>query len=70
MLRPVLPFHHEGKTIYPIGNWIGWYFSEEMYNANKYGYIFNIIKGYTFNKGNSFSGYVKHMYDLRIKYLK
>jgi|ERR1700733_2009034 len=22
MLRPVLPFHHEGKTIYPVGNWL------------------------------------------------
>ena len=41
-----------------------------MYNAKKYGYILNIIKGYTFNKGNSFSGYVKYIYDLRMKYLK
>jgi DNA polymerase type B, organellar and viral len=28
MLRPVLPYHHEGKTIYPVGSWNGTYFSE------------------------------------------
>jgi len=30
MLKPVLPFHHLGKTIYPVGNWKGTYFSEEL----------------------------------------
>lgn len=30
MLKPVLPYHFEGKTIYPVGNWSGWYFSEEL----------------------------------------
>lgn len=30
MLRLVLPYHFEGKTIYPVGTWSGWYFSEEL----------------------------------------
>lgn len=28
--RPMLPFKHEGKTIFPTGEWIATYFSEEL----------------------------------------
>lgn len=37
MLRPVLFYYHEGKTIYPVGTWKGIYFSEELnqYFMNK-----------------------------------
>lgn len=27
ILKPILPYKHEGKTIYPTGHWIGVYFS-------------------------------------------
>jgi hypothetical protein len=30
MLRPVLPFHKKGNTIYPVGTWYATYFSEEL----------------------------------------
>jgi len=30
MVRPVLPFHSNGKTIYPVGSWKSVYFSEEL----------------------------------------
>lgn len=30
MLKPLLPFKYEGKTIYPTGMWRGIYFSEEL----------------------------------------
>jgi DNA polymerase type B, organellar and viral len=36
------------KTIAPIGNWEDMIFSEEMKNAVKYGYKFEILWGYTF----------------------
>ena len=39
------------RTISPIGNWSGKYFSDELYNAQKYGYKFKIKIGYLFKKG-------------------
>lgn len=36
----------------------------------KYGYQFEILKGYQFKKGNIFSDYIYKMYDLRMKYEK
>jgi hypothetical protein len=54
------------KTISPIGKWTGWYFSEEIYNAIKFGYKFKIIKGYLFDKGYIFTDYVNTLYDLKL----
>jgi hypothetical protein len=31
------------KSISPTGNWEGMYFSEELYNAEKYGYKFEVL---------------------------
>ena len=62
MLRPVLPFHLDGKTIYPTGTWEGVYFSEELKAVEKLGYEIALIKGYEFSKTNYFSGYVKTFY--------
>jgi len=53
------------RTIAPIGSWKGWYFSEELYNAEKYGYKFNILRGYTFNKGYIFPDYVDTLYKIK-----
>jgi hypothetical protein len=58
------------KSIYPTGNWEGMYFSEELYNAKKYGYSFEILWGYTFEKGNIFQEYVDSLYSLRLQYPK
>jgi hypothetical protein len=58
------------RTIAGLGSWTGWVFSEELYNAMKYGYTFKIIKGYLFNKGNLFCDYVNKMYNLRLQYDK
>jgi len=58
------------KTIAGLGTWEGWIFSEEVLNATKYGYTFEIIKGYQFERGNLFKGYVEKMYSLRLQYSK
>ena len=58
------------RTIAGLGNWSGWIFSEEMFNAMKFGYKFNILRGYLFNKGNLFNEYVNKMYNLRLQYDK
>ena len=33
--RPLLPVKYEGKTIFPTGQWVGTYFSEELKAAKK-----------------------------------
>lgn len=38
------------RTVSPIGKWSGWYFSEEINNAIKYGYSFDFKEGYLFKK--------------------
>ena len=65
MLRPVLPFHHEGKTIYPVGTWKGVYFSEELKAVVSLGYQVTLIKGYEFSKFNPFNNYVNHFYNIK-----
>jgi hypothetical protein len=58
------------RTIAGLGTWSGWIFSAEMDNAMKYGYTFEIIKGYEFNKADIFSKYINKMYSLRLQYPK
>lgn len=58
------------RTIAGLGEWDGWISSMEMTNAIKYGYTFQVIRGYTFNKGYLFKEYVDKMYELRSTYAK
>ena len=53
------------KTIAPVGCWEDMLFSEELYNAEKYGYKFNILWGYTFNSENIFKEYVDFLYFIK-----
>lgn len=56
------------RTIAALGSWYAWIYSEEMYNAIKFGYQFEVIRGYTFNKANLFKEYVNKMFALRSEY--
>jgi hypothetical protein len=58
------------RTVAALGTWNGWIFSAEMDNAVKFGYTFEILKGYEFNKGYIFKEYVNTMYELRLQYDK
>ena len=58
------------RTIAGLGSWMGWVFSEEMDNAMKYGYTFEILHGYQFEKGYIYKDYITKMYDLRLQYPK
>ena len=42
-------------TLSPLGEWTGWYQSEEIKNAEKYGYKFEILRGYKFEKAIIFN---------------
>ncbi len=56
------------RTIAPLGTWSDMLFSEEILNAEKYGYKFDILWGYTFEKSNIFKDYVNFLYNLRSQY--
>lgn len=53
------------RTISPLGTWTGTYFSEEIYNAMKYGYTFEILRGYTFERKNIFKDYISDLYEIK-----
>ena len=58
------------RTVAGLGSWTGWIFSGEMDNALRFGYEFEILKGYQFERGYIFEEYVNKMYDLRMHYEK
>jgi hypothetical protein len=68
---PLLQLRYETKngtkTIAPTGTWHGIYFSEELYNAQKHGYTFKVIRGYLFKPRKIFSEYVDALYDLKVQ---
>lgn len=72
--NPLLQIRTETKngkrTISPLGNWTGFYFSEEIYNTMKLGYTFNVLRGYIFNKDIIFNEYVDILYDLKVNNIK
>jgi hypothetical protein len=63
LLKPLLPYKHEGKTIFPTGTWIGVYFSEELKAVQKYGYKLTLINGYEYSQISLFNKYVEHFYN-------
>jgi hypothetical protein len=58
------------RTMAPTGSWKDMIFSEELYNAEKFRYKFNILWGYTFERKNIFKEYVDTLYNLRLQYSK
>ena len=57
-------------TIAPLGEWEDMIFSAELDNAIKFGYQFEILWGYTFERKNIFKEYVDTLFALRQKYPK
>ena len=75
ILHPIIQTHvkigNSTRTISPIGSWENMIFSEELKNAIKYGYKFEILWGYTFEESKIFTNYVDYLYhNLRMKYHK
>lgn len=74
IMHPIIQIKHKGasgiRTISPVGTFTMWIFSEEMYNAQQFGYVFEILEGYKFEKAKVFAGYVETLYSLRLQYDK
>jgi hypothetical protein len=58
------------RTISPIGSWTSVYFSEEIFNAMKFGYKFEILRGYTFDRKNIFKNYIADLTKINQSYNK
>jgi len=64
----LLPVRYKLGIIFPLGNWDGWYFSEELKFAQENGYKITVINGYNFNKVKGvFTDYVKDIYAIKAK---
>jgi len=72
--HPILQTHYKTKdgmrTVSPLGKFESWFFSEELYNAEKYGYKFEILRGYLFENDYIFKDYVDILYKMRLQYPK
>lgn len=72
LAHPILQVKHNTgqgiRTISPLGNWKGMYFSEELKNASKYGYKYKIFSGYLFEKFDIFAGFIKDIYKIKESY--
>jgi len=58
------------RTVAPLGTWSDMVFSEEMYNAIKFGYKFEVLWGYTFESDYVFDSFVNDLYKIRLDYPK
>lgn len=65
IVNPILPVKVDGTTIYPEGTWTAWYYGEEIKNAIKLGYQFEILEGYLFEGNDLFSNYVNRLNQIK-----
>lgn len=74
LLHPILQIHYKTpsgiRTISPLGSFEGWFFSKELENAKNFGYNYEILRGYIFEKEYIFKDYVNDLYSLRLEYPK
>jgi len=72
--HPIIQTHIKTKdgirTIAPVGIWTDMLFSEEIKNAKKFGYTFEILSGYTFKSDFVFKDFITDLYQLRTNYDK
>ena len=72
--HPILQTHVKTsgglRTMAPVGTWSDMIFSVELDNAMKFGYKFNILWGYKFEKKIIFNDYVDFLYNFRLNFPK
>lgn len=66
LLHPIIPIKIDHACVYPIGNWSGWYHSEELINAERFGYTYEILEGYLFESKPVFKDYIENLYDIKL----
>jgi hypothetical protein len=67
--RPILPVKDSnGNLLTPTGKFSGIYYSEELKLAKKYGYIFDVIEGIEFRRGQPLKNFAEALFKLRKTY--
>ena len=66
MEKPMLPLKYKNKTIFPRGEWIGTYFSEELKAVIPLGYKIELLEGIEFTKKDLFTNYVNTFYKIKM----
>lgn len=67
VLRPVLPFKMDNRTLFPTGVFTATYFSEELKAVLPLGYkILKIHSAQEFDKGDLFTKYIQDMYHIKM----
>jgi hypothetical protein len=56
------------KTISPLGHFSSMFFSEEIYNSEKYGYKHDIKSGYLFDKHDVFKEFIDEIFKIKQKH--
>ena len=68
---PLLPYRHDNKLLFPLGNFEGWHTHAELRKALSLGYEFTILQSYVYMKDfNPFREFVKDLYEKRMYYKK
>lgn len=69
LFRPLLQLrvktNHGVRTVAPLGTWKMWIFSEEMKCYEKYGYKFEIHKGYLCKRAKIFTDFIDVLYNIK-----
>ncbi|MFH7836407.1 MAG: DNA polymerase [Candidatus Aenigmatarchaeota archaeon] len=67
LLIPVLPYRREdGRLLFPLGEWKGYYYTPELQKAKEMGYEISVIKGVRFIKtAPIFKEFVEHYYKIK-----
>ena len=65
--NPILPNRSNNVAIYGVGTWTGWFYSEELKNAEKYNYKYEILEGYIFEPTTIFTEYVNKIFQIKLK---
>lgn len=59
------------ETIAPLGSWTGWYSTEELKNAQRFGYQIEVLEGFHWpEREYIFTDYVDTLYNLRSTFSK
>ena len=71
MQYPLLPYRHNQKLMFPVGNWSGWYVNAELRKATQLGYTIKAVRKSIYYTENyyPFADYVQDLYDKRLAYL-
>lgn len=63
----LLPVRTPRGLIFPVGEWEGWYFSEELKFGKNNGFDIKVVKGYKFNKvENVFNSFVDEISKIKL----